>query len=71
MSKYRCFLFTGSTLVQAGEFTSEAAARLSGSASLIWEECDRVEIWKDHEKIVEWEEVAASSAAPVDISDHL
>ena len=68
MSTYRCYLFRSSAiLLRTDKFTSEAAARMTGAAALMWEEdgCDRVEIWKDSEKIIEW------AGETADIADDL
>ena len=69
MSTYRCYLFRSSAiLLRIDKFTSEAAARLSGAAALMWEDCDRVEIWKDHEKVIEWSSDGANIANELIVS---
>ena len=56
MAIYRCYQFRASSvLLKAEDFDNEAAARRAGAVALFWsDDCDRVEIWRDNQRIVEW-----------------
>ena len=55
MATYRCYQFRASSvLLKADTFDSEAAAKRAAAYALSWEDCDRVEVWKDGEKLMEW-----------------
>lgn len=56
MAIYRCYLFDARfALLRENEFGDERSARHAAAAALFWEDCDHVEVWEDHRKIIAWQ----------------
>jgi len=56
MAIYRCYLFDSQfVLLRADDFGDERAAKHAAASALFWEDCDHVEVWADHVKVVAWD----------------
>jgi len=55
MSTFYCYIFRAKAVLLKSEiFESETAAKRAAASAFFWEDCDHIEVWHEHRKIIEW-----------------